>query len=83
MATKKPTKKTKPAKRPALGKLKSTVKLDQKKCAKGSLRAVMPPGRPEVRIIICCPPTQWSAKKAKCAVSLKAHLKKKYTLKRK
>ena len=85
MAPKKATKKksTKPAKRPALGKLRSTAKLAQKKCPKGSLRAVMPPGRPEVRIIICCPPTKWSAKKAKCAVSLKAHLKKKYTLKRK
>lgn len=70
-----------------LGKLKSTQKGPQKKCAAGSQRAVMPPGRPEVRIIICCPPGQWTKGKGrakpKCKVSLKKHAKKKYTLKRK
>lgn len=80
MAKKKPTKK--PQKRRPLGKLKSSTKLAQKKCAVGSLRAVMPPGRPEVRIIICCPPNQWSVRTKKCKVSLKAHAKKKYALKR-
>lgn len=79
MARKKRTTK----KRPELGKLRSTTKLAQKKCASGSQRAVMPPGRPEVRIIICCPPNQWAKRSKKCKVSLKAHAKKKYALKRK
>jgi hypothetical protein len=38
----------------------------------------MPPGRPDVRIIICCPVNQWSDKAKRCSVPLKAHAKKKY-----
>lgn len=72
------------AKKPAkLGRLRSTTKLGQKKCARNSLRAVMPNGRPDVRIIVCCPPGKWKdakgRRKAKCSVPLRGHLKKKYT----
>jgi len=65
-----------------LGRLRSTTKLAQKKCARNSLRAVMPNGRPDVRIIVCCPPGKWKQAKgrakARCSVPLRGHLKKKY-----
>jgi hypothetical protein len=71
---------------PKLGKLKKTKKGPQTKCASGSQRAVQPPGRPDVRIIICCPPSQWTKgkgrRKAKCKVSLRKHASKHYTLRK-
>lgn len=61
-----------------IGKLLSTTKLKQERCARNSLRAIQPNGRPDVRIIVCCPPEQWNADTKRCAVPLKPHAKKKY-----
>lgn len=74
-------------KRTKLGRVTKTKRGPQKKCAKNSLRALMPPGRPDVRIILCCPPGEWSkgrgkAAKPKCKVSLKKHASKHYAVKR-
>ena len=69
-----------------LGKLKTLTKGSQKKCAVGSQRAITPPGRPDVRIIICCPPGKWTKgrgrAKPKCKVSMRLHAKKNYALKK-
>jgi hypothetical protein len=71
--------KRKPSK---LGKVLRKKAGPQKKCASDSLRAVMPRGRPDVRIIICCPPDEWAKRKKKCKVSLRKHATKYYRKKR-
>jgi len=70
-------------------KLKSTKKGPQTKCARGSYRFIEPNERPDVRIVLCCPPGKWNPKgkvknrfgrmvKGKCAVSMKTHARKHY-----
>jgi hypothetical protein len=49
-------------------------KLGQKKCARGSHRVITPNGRPDVRIVVCCPPHAWSRAKRRCKKGLRAHL---------
>lgn len=49
-------------------------KLKQKRCARASLRIVTPKGRPDVRIVVCCPPGQWSKAKRRCKVGLRSHV---------
>lgn len=49
-------------------------KLKQKRCARNSQRTIVPNGRPDVRIVICCPPGAWKVKRKKCDVGLRAHL---------
>lgn len=83
----KKTKRTSPA--PKGMKLKATKPGPQKKCAKNSFRFVEPPGRPEVRIVLCCPVGKWKPKSkvktadgrtvvGKCEPGLKVHAKKYY-----
>lgn len=70
-------------------KLKATKPGPQKKCAKNSYRFVEPPGRPEVRIVLCCPVGKWKPKSkvttkdgrtvaGKCTDGLKVHARKHY-----
>lgn len=42
--------------------------MSPKRCAPGSFRTEVPPGAPNVRIVVCCPRGKWDSAAQRCTV---------------